>query len=255
MAGSVRRRSGGGPGTGQWLILGGGVLVALLLTFALGLLMGRQWARPAAAPGAPSVSEAARRGATPPTRRGGIAAETMADRAPEPTEKLTFYQTLTEPLAAPSAPPRAEPKTVAIKAPPPPEPKTVAIKTPPPAAPASPVPVAPPAPAPPPSPVALPPAPGKSAPAPPAPARPTPTTAATPWTIQVAAFKNRKQADDMRQQLAASGLDAYVASVAGHEGQARHRVRVGTFWSREEAAAAAQRLRGSRSLSAFVTLK
>ena len=234
----MRRRGGGGPGAGQWLILGGGVLVVLVLTFALGLLIGRQWARPAGAPVAPSVSEAARKGPTPPARRGGIAAETMADRAPEPTEKLTFYQTLTEPLAAPGAPPRPEPKTVAIKASPPP--------------PA--VPVAPPAPTSPAT-VALPPAPGKSAPAATAPVRPTPPAATAPWTIQVAAFKSRKQADDMRQQLAASGLDAYVASVAGHEGQPRYRVRVGTFRSRDEAAAAAQRLRGARSLSVFVTLK
>ena len=59
----------------------------------------------------------------------------------------------------------------------------------------------------------------------------------------------------MRQQLASSGLEAYVATIAGQEGQARYRVRVGTFKSREEAGAVAERLRGSRSLSVFVTLK
>jgi cell division protein FtsN len=59
----------------------------------------------------------------------------------------------------------------------------------------------------------------------------------------------------MRQHLAASGLEAYVANIAGHDGQARFRVRIGAFKSREEAAAAADRLRGQRSLSAFVTLK
>jgi cell division protein FtsN len=56
----------------------------------------------------------------------------------------------------------------------------------------------------------------------------------------------------MRQQLASSGLEAYVATLA--EGHARYRVRIGTFKSREEAAAAAERLRGSRSLNVFVTL-
>jgi cell division protein FtsN len=217
------------------MILGGGVLVMLMLTFALGLLVGRQWARPAVSVPSPSVSEAARKAATPPARRGGIAAETMADRAPEPTEKLTFYQTLTEPLAAQGASPRPEPKTVAVK--------------PPAAAPASPAPApaAPAAATPAPSPAALPPAQSKPAPAAPA------ATTGPPWTIQVAAFKNRKQADDMRQQLASSGLEAYVATLA--EGHARYRVRVGTYKSREEAAAAAERVRGSRSLNVFVTLK
>jgi DedD protein len=197
------------------MMLGGGLLVILALTFALGLLVGRQWARPSALASSPSVSEAARKAAAPPARRGGIAAETMADRAPEPTEKLTFYQTLTEPLAAQGAAPRPEAKAVAIKTP-----------------------VAPPA----------------SAPASatlPAPSKPAPS--GPPWTIQVAAFKDRKQAEAMRQQLAASGLEAYVATLA--EGHARFRVRVGTFKSREEAAAAAERLRSARSLSVFVTLK
>jgi cell division protein FtsN len=215
------------------MVLGGGFLVILVLTFALGLLVGRQWARPAPPVSSPSVSEAARKAATPPARRGGIAAETMADRAPEPTEKLTFYQTLTEPLAAQGASPRPEPKTVAIK----PSPTSPA-----PPAPASTAPVAA---TPAPSGAALPPAQSKAAPAAP--------TAGPPWTIQVAAFKNRKQADDMRQQLASSGLEAYVATLA--EGHARYRVRIGTFKSREEATAAAERLRGSRSLNVFVTLK
>ena len=57
----------------------------------------------------------------------------------------------------------------------------------------------------------------------------------------------------MRQQLASSGLDAYVATLT--EGHARYRVRVGTFKSRDDATAAAERLRGSRSLNVFVTLK
>src|SRR5262245_6561768 len=234
MATSVRRRMGGGPGPGQWTMLGVGLSVVLVLTFALGLLVGRQWARPASPAASPSVSEAARKAAAP-ARRGGIAAETMADRGPESTEKLTFYQTLTEPLAAQGAPRPPEPKPVAIK------------PSPAPPAPPAPVPAAPPAPTPAASSTAaLPPAQGKITPAP---------AAGPPWTIQVAAFKNRKQADDMRQQLASSGLEAYVATITGQEGQARHRVRVGTFKSREEAAATAERLRGSRSLSVFVTLK
>ena len=59
---SARRRAGGGPGFGQWLVLGGAVVVILGLTFALGLLVGRQLARSSIATATPpSVSEAARK--------------------------------------------------------------------------------------------------------------------------------------------------------------------------------------------------
>jgi len=226
---SARRRAGGGPGFGQWLVLGGAVGVILGLTFALGLLVGRQLARSSLAAATPSASEAARKAGAPAPRRGGIAAETMADRPPEPTEKLTFYQTLTEPLngAAPARP-EAKPVTVKVSAP-------------------SPSPAAAPAPAPTPAPpsVSLPPAPGKA----------TGAAAASPWTVQVGAFKNRRQAEDTRQRLAAAGLEAYVASVAAQDGQPRFRVRVGTYRSREEAAAVADRIRAQRSLTAFATPK
>ena len=267
MARSARRRMGRGPGPGQWLALGGAVLVILGLTFALGLLVGRQWARQSASAVVPSVSEAARKAATAP-RRGGIAAEVMADRAPESTEKLTFYQTLTEPLNGPGSAPRPEAKPVAIKA----------------SAPAA-VPAAPA-----PTPISLPPLPakpaadgqtadsktpdgkttngktrdgktanGKSADGGSAGAISGPAqmnSAPTPaWTIQVGAYKSRRQAEDTRQQLAASGLEAYVASVGAQEGQARFRVRVGTYRTREEAATAADRIRAQRSLTTFVTPK
>jgi cell division protein FtsN len=71
--------------------------------------------------------------------------------------------------------------------------------------------------------------------------------------VQVGAFKSRHQADETRQQLAGAGLDAYVASVSAQDGQPRFRVRVGTYRTREEAAAAAQRLRAQKSLTAFAT--
>ena len=243
---SARRRSGGGPGFFQWLMLGGAVVVILGLTFALGLLVGRQLARSSIATAPPpSVSEAARKAATPASRRGGIAAETMADRPPEPTEKLTFYQTLTEPLnGAGPAKPDSKPVTVPVTVP-------VSVKV---SAP-SPAPVTPPAavlaPAASPS---LPPAPGKAA-APAAKAPTLPAAATSPWTVQVGAFKNRRQAEDTRQQLVSAGLEAYVASVAAQDGQPRFRVRVGTYRSREEAAAVAERIRAQRSVTAFATPK
>jgi cell division protein FtsN len=233
------RRRTGGPGFGQWIVLGGAVVVILGLTFTLGMLVGRQLARSNLVALGPSPSEAARRGtATPASRRGGIAAETMADRVPESTEKLTFYQTLTEPLGATGAP-RSDPSkpvTVKVSAP---EPRPAA-----PAPPSTPAPAAP----------SLPPA--ASAPAlPPATKAPVAAAPAAPngWTVQVGAFKNRHQADETRQHLAAAGLDASVVSVSAQDGQPRFRVRVGTYRTREEAVAAAQRLRAQKSLTAFAT--
>lgn len=238
MASTARRRGGGGPGGAQWVALAGAVLVILGLTFALGLLVGRQWARQSAAVIA-SVTESARKPAAAP-RRSGIAAETMADRAPESTEKLTFYKTLTEPLDGPGTPAKPEAK---------PEAKPVSVKIPA----VSPLPPAPsftdapkPAPARPiAEPPSLPPRPGKTAGSGPA--------AEGPWTIQVGAYKNRRQADESRRQLASAGLDAYVVALAAQDGAARYRVRVGTYPTREEAASAAERLRTQRSLTTFVT--
>jgi DedD protein len=249
-----RRRSGGGPGFGQWLVLGCAVVVILGLTFTLGLLVGRQWARGSLASVVPSASEAVRTASTAPSRRGGIAAETMADRVPEPTEKLTFYQTLTEPLNA-GGPPGSEAKPVTVKvSAPTPEPKPTAAKVSAPSVPApAPVPTpASPAPA---VSVSLPPAPGRGATTalPVAKAPTPPAHAASSWTVQVGAFKNRRQAEDTRQRLASAGLEAYVASVAAQDGQPRFRVRVGTYRTREEAAVVAERIRAQRSLTAFVT--
>lgn len=250
---SARRRGGGGPGFGQWLVLGGAVVVILGLTFTLGLLVGRQWARGSIAAGTPSTSEAVRKASATPPRRGGIAAETMADRTPEPTEKLTFYQTLTEPLApGGSTRPEGKPVTVKVSAAPP-EPKPAPVKVSAPSAPSTVAPVAvsvsTPAPAAPPATVSLPPAPSKGG------ATTPPAPGTSSWTVQVGAFKNRRQAEDTRQHLAATGLEAYVASVAAQDGQPRFRVRVGTYRTREEAAVAAERLRAQRSLTAFVTPK
>ena len=97
--------------------------------------------------------------------------------------------------------------------------------------------------------VSLPPAPGKGG------ATTPPAPGTSPWTVQVGAYKNRRQAEDTRQHLAATGLEAYVASVAAQDGQPRFRVRVGTYRTREEAAVVAERLRAQRSLTAFVTPK
>ena len=264
------------------MALGGAVLVILGLTFALGLLVGRQWARHSVTAVVAGVVESAKKPVTA-TRRGGIAAETMADRAPESTEKLTFYETLTEPLDGPGSAPKPEAKPVAIRIPPAtpsslPPPAPVAAVT------AKPVPAPPPVQS-----VSLPPAPAKPTSGKTTDAKITDAKAAdsktadaktadggsagaisgpphtntsasaavpsVPYTIQVGAYKNRRQADDLRQQLASASLDAYVVTLAAQEGVARYRVRVGTYRSREEAASAAERLRTQRSLTTFITPK
>ena len=261
MASSARRRIGSGPGGAQWMALGGAVLVILGLTFALGLLVGRQWARQTANAVIASVAEPAKKPAAA-LRRSGIAAETMADRTPESTEKLTFYKTLTEPLDGPGAPPKPEARPVAVKIPPvtplPPLPPVPAKEAPAPLVAAKPAPPTA-------QPLSLPPPPGKTADGgsagaisgPPHTNNPSASAPvpAVPYTIQVGAYKNRRQADDSRQQLASAGLDAYVVTLAAQEGVARYRVRVGTYRTREEAAAAAERLRAQRSLTTFVTPK
>jgi DedD protein len=262
MASTARRRLGSGPGGAQWVALSGAVLVILGLTFALGLLVGRQWARQPAATVVAGVAEPAKKPAAAP-RRSGIAAETMADRAPESTEKLTFYKTLTEPLDGPGAAPKPEAKAVAIKIPPatPSSQMSPAPPTPPVAAKPAPAPATTSAPSLPPAPPKTPDgraADGGSAPnnaSASAPNPSTPSIPGTPYTIQVGAYKNRRQADDSRQHLASAGLDAYVVTLAAQEGVARYRVRVGTYRSRDEAVAAAERLRAQRSLSTFVTPK
>jgi cell division protein FtsN len=237
---SVRSRRSSGPGTGQWLALGAAAILILSLTFALGVLIGRQWARQmppgAAADPAKKTASAA--------RRNGLA-EAGMERPPELGEKLTFYQTLTAPLhpgsaagkggpaQRPEAAPRPPAEAVSAPAPAPP-----VDEAPPGVVERAPEPVSPPAP-------------------PPAPERAQ--EKAKPevpeqWTVQAGAFKARAQAERLQKQLASAGFTAYVTEKGG-EGPAQFRVRVGSFKTREEAARVAERVKAERSLAAFVTTK
>ncbi|SRR6266542_3403569 len=236
---NARSRRSSGPGKGQWIALGIAALVILGLTFTLGLLVGRQWARPLPPGG---TAESAKKSAAA-ARRSGLA-DAGIERPPELGEKLTFYQTLTAPLksvapggsSAPAHRPEAQPKPQAapvsapVPAPPLDEAPAIAER------PASPVP-------PPPATV-----PDRT------PAKPAPETTAGQWTIQIAAFKSRAQAERLQAQLMAAGFDAYVAEKGG-EGQTQFRVRVGSFKNREDAASAADRVKAERSPAAFVTTR
>jgi cell division septation protein DedD len=226
---SPRGRVKSGPGSLQWIALLTAGAVIMGLTFTLGVLVGRQWSRPAAAASADSGA----RKTVPPGKRGGLSGADVEPR-PQVDQKLTFYQTLTAPLGRGSAdasqhaeakfqpapePVRAEPS-------PPPYPYTSRGETL----------------------VEKPAAPEAEA----APAR-AQADAAGLWSVQVAAFKTQGQAASLHKQLREASFDAYIAAAVASDGQTNYRVRVGTFKSKAEAQRMVERVRGERSLAAFVT--
>lgn len=225
-----------------------GILTILAVTFAAGTYAGRIWAtRPHHVA---SVTPAERE----PARRGG---DTRASRLPE-APRLTFYHELTAPLTAPPPPPKPAKtsppplvtNTASTSRPSMPERVTkkettetsvardgaTTISNKPPSAQA-----------------------GLAAPAttdattvsnrPPtlqaglaAPA--TTIATSTRFTIQVAAYRQRPQAEALRSTLAAAGHDARVVENDAANG-VRYRVQVGDFASRDAARDAATRFNGS----------
>jgi cell division protein FtsN len=230
-------------------MLGGAALVILGLTFALGMLVGRQWARQTA----PAAAvEPSRRSASAP-RRGGLT-EIDAERAARPQEKLTFYQTLTAPIGAAPVSVRAEGDPRAGQAPRAPAdggrvPARSDSES------VRPGPARAQSPAPPPAEGTPTGQPGTASTLPVAGARATDGRPEGPgdWTIQVGVFRSLPQAESVRRQLAQGGFEAQVTPVGGEAGQARYRVRVGAFPSKDEAARVAERVRATRSLPTYVT--
>jgi cell division protein FtsN len=218
MATVNRRRVPAAPSIGGRVLRVTLVLVVLALTFGGGLLTGRHLERRAAArvihdPDAPGD-------ATNGTAARARGRTTASDPAlPRIQEKLTFYQTLTAPLTGGPPDARQGPTGRAVSGKP--EAKPV---TPPP------------------------PRPAPVTPAPPAGSTSTPEAradAAAGYTIQVAAYRTRAQAEALRAKL---GAEAYV--VEGVVDSAiTFRVRLGAFGSRAEAEAA----RLERSLGGFIT--
>ncbi|MBI3630570.1 MAG: SPOR domain-containing protein [Candidatus Rokubacteria bacterium] len=207
-----RGKRGGSTLSGLLFVLACGAVLAL--TFTLGMLVGRQWARSTASAGLAGDRVAA--GGEAPAGEGRTRVRRLSERdrddaAPQIQEKLTFYQTLTAPLTNGPPPPRrpaAEPPKAAAVPPTRPDP----------------------------------------APEPAAAKSGTPPGGA--YTVQVAAFKSRDQADRLREKL---GSDAYV-SEGGATG-VRFRVRVGAYPARAEAEAAMARLRAEHALTGYVTRK
>ena len=264
----ARNRGKGSPGRVAWVALGGGVLVILGLTFALGMLVGRQWARQTPPPVAAEPTRKA-----VPARRSGLN-EVSADRAVPPQEKLTFYQTLTAPLGPVPVSGRAEitPKTPApatARANMQPTPERAKERMP----------------ARGDEPALLPPrtsagaenqdGPGLTS----AEARAggdhqgaSAETRVEPrggrraageerheanpeWTVQVGVFKSVQQAERVRSELTGHGFQAQVTPMTVDDGQFRYRVRVGAFKTKDEALRAAERVRSDRSLPTFVTAR
>jgi cell division septation protein DedD len=89
--------------------------------------------------------------------------------------------------------------------------------------------------------------------APEAEAAPAQAAAAGLWSVQVAAFKTQGQAASLHKQFREAGFDAYIAAAVASDGQTNYRVRVGTFESKADAQRMVERVRGERSLAAFVT--
>jgi len=234
-AGGARQRRGT-MGRTQWIALGASALVILGLTFTLGTLVGRQWARHSL----PTVVSEPVRKAAPTPRRSGLS-EVALEQPPAAQEKLTFYKTLTAPLETTPFPAKAEPPAkpaapTKIQASPV---KTVAAT----------------------SDRALPRAEERQAPASAIaraadqPDRGERRTAGSEWTVQVGVFGNVQQAITMKKGLDQKGLGAQIAPAVSGDGQVRYRVRVGTFHSREEALREAERVRTERSMAAHVTAK
>jgi cell division protein FtsN len=197
-----------------------GFVVVVGLVFTAGVLAGRHWPRLLPSLGAASASRV-----EPEARRMG-----ERGRASQPAPVLSFYQELKAPITAEPLPPKPRPSRSARPEAPNPE-----------------------TPKPEPPRLQLPePDPVRAVVA----ARPTsgPAMPERRFTVQVAAFKTRPQAETMRRGLVDGGYDAYVSESESANG-ARYRVRVGTYPTRDDAQQAAQRLAAERRVTTFITAR
>jgi cell division protein FtsN len=182
-----------------------GFLTIIAVTFGAGVYAGRIWM-------ARTVVKLARVTEPEPPRRV-IGRGAKAPEAPAP--QLTFYRELTAPLTAPPPPPKpAKPAPPLVTTPP----VSAAVSQ----------------------------RPGEQADMLSAPTTPrTAATTAPRFTVQVASYRMRPQAEALRDSLASAGHDARVVE-ADAQGPV-YRVQVGEFPTREAARAMAARLTGERS--------
>lgn len=222
----------GGIGSSLLVLLG--AVVVLGATFGTGVLAGRYWSR------ADVLARSTSAEATPDgSREGSGTARSRAAGTPtasqEITPALTFYQELKAPLEAAITWTRQDPAKSSKAAKP--DATSPRVK-------------------PDPS------SPGGGATegraSPPAGA-PSPTELsgggiAPRFTVQVAAYRTRAQADALREKLAARGIEADVTEAAT-SGGTRYRVRVGSYPTRAAAQAAAARLVRDARVEVFVATR
>ncbi len=190
------------------------VVVILVGTFLMGLQVGRGVLAAKGAPGSEGTLAAAESEPPPPPSSAGPATSTSPATAGEKlsyAERLGSSEPAREPLRAEATEATPTPRSEAP-------------------APSSPEPVA-----------------AKSAPVAAAPAAAVPPTVASPepagagFAIQVAALRQRVEADTMVKRLAGKGYPAYVVAPAKGE-PSMFKVRVGKFKERREADSVAARL-------------
>jgi len=184
-----------------------GFVTIIGVTFAAGVYAGRIWmARSIVMPARVTETET-------PRRPAGRAVKPP----PTPTPQLTFYHELTAPLTAPPPPPKPAKATPPLLGAPTPAPSASAA-----------------------------PHPGEQADTLGPPTTPrTATTTAPRFTVQVASYRVRPQAEALRDALTSAGHDARI--VEGDAAGPVYRVQVGEFPTREAARALAARLQGERS--------
>ncbi len=202
------------------------VTVVLVVTFLTGVLVGR------------GVR----------AERSAQADEAIITESPAPPPRVPTSKPIDDPTKAPPPVetgdgPDDEKVPEAAPRPPVPAPKPVDVTPAPAPAPAVPAP----------KPAAAPPATAKApaAPAPPAPAPVANAPVRNGYAVQVAAVKQRGEADPFVKRLSAKGYDVYVEAPKGS--QKMFRVRIGSFKTRREAQALANKLQKEEKLKPWVT--
>ena len=240
----------------QLIFLFMAVTVVLVVMFLFGVLVGRGVREGGGAPEIASSDVASDPGLVAGGRTGRPAARRRRRAAPAPPRRpqrssatpsvccaIRLRQETLKPAAQPAPAPVVQ-EPVSQKAPVPPPPA---------AAPKEPAPAPAPAAAPsdrPPTTVA---AGSQNAPVTPAPAPATAAQASDPsgpgFAVQVAAYRDRRDADTLAKQLAAKGYPAFVMDPVKGTSTALFRVRVGKYKTLKDAEAVESRLQTSEQLT------
>lgn len=248
----------------QLIFLFMAVTVVLVVTFLFGVLVGRGVREGGAAPEIASSDIASDPGLVPASRQASPppAAGSAASPAAPPAEELSYAERLlhdsapaeTLKPAAQAAPAPVIQEPVSQKAPAPPPPIAAPKERPAAAAPKEPVPpptraAAPPK-EPPPTTVT---SGSQTGPSTSAPVSATAAKASDPsgpgFAVQVAAYRDRRDADTLAKQLAAKGYPAFVMDPVKGTSTALFRVRVGKYKTLKDAEAVESRLQTSEQLT------